>query len=143
MARTGKRLKKAYEGVDREQAYSAAEAVKLVKDNAKAKFDETIEISLNLCSDTRHADQTVRGAITLPHGTGKSLRVAVFAKDAKAEEAKQAGADVVGADDLVDKVQSGEINFERVIATPDMMPLVGAQARCRWNPCRWAPAKRS
>ncbi len=125
MAKTGKRWKKAYESVDREQAYSASEAVKMVKENAKAKFDETIEISLNLGIDTRHSDQTVRGAITLPHGTGKSLRVAVFAKDAKADEAKQAGADVVGAEDLVDQVQNGEINFERVIATPDMMPLVG------------------
>ena len=121
----GKRLTKAYEGVDREKAYSVTEAVKLVKERAKAKFDETIEISMNLGVDPRHADQMVRGVVTLPNGTGRTLRVGVFARGAKAEEAKAAGADVVGAEDLVEKVQGGAIDFDRCIATPDMMPLVG------------------
>jgi large subunit ribosomal protein L1 len=121
----GKRLIKAYEGVDREKAYSVAEAVKLVKERAKAKFDETIEISMNLGVDPRHADQMVRGVVNLPNGTGRTLRVGVFARGAKAEEAKAAGADVVGAEDLVEKVQGGTIDFDRCIATPDMMPLVG------------------
>ena len=129
MAKLGKRQKTISEAVDREKLYGLDEAVKLVKQNAKAKFDETIEISLNLGVDPRHADQMVRGTVDLPHGTGKSLRVAVFAKGDKAEEAKAAGADVVGADDLAQAVQGGEINFDRCIATPDMMPVVGRLGR--------------
>ena len=125
MAGKGKRLKSVYENLDREAVMPVTDAVKMVKGNATAKFDETIEMSMNLGIDTRHADQTVRGAVSLPNGTGKSLRVAVFAKAGKAEEASAAGADVVGAEDLVETVQKGEINFDRVIATPDMMPLVG------------------
>lgn len=125
MAVQGKRLKAARETIDREKLYTIAEAVSLIRGNARAKFDETIEISMNLGIDPRHADQNVRGAVNLPHGTGKSVRVAVFARDAKAEEAKEAGADIVGAEDLMETIQAGEINFERLIATPDMMPLVG------------------
>jgi large subunit ribosomal protein L1 len=121
----GKRLTKAYEGVNREKLYPVTEAIKMVKAGAKAKFDETIEISMNLGVDPRHADQMVRGVVTLPNGTGRTLRVGVFARGAKAEEAKAAGADVVGAEDLVEKVQGGAIDFDRCIATPDMMPLVG------------------
>src|ERR1700758_3163351 len=121
----GKRLKKAREGVDREKLYALPEAVKMVKERAKAKFDETIEISMNLGVDPRHADQMVRGVVVLPNGTGRTLRVGVFARGAKADEAKAAGADVVGAEDLVEKVQAGNIDFDRCIATPDMMPLVG------------------
>ena len=121
----GKRLTKAYEGVNREKLYPIAEAIKMVKERAKAKFDETIEVSMNLGVDPRHADQMVRGVVTLPNGTGRTLRVGVFARGAKAEEAKAAGADVVGAEDLVEKVQGGNIDFDRCIATPDMMPLVG------------------
>src|SRR5690242_17059818 len=121
----GKRLKKAKEGVDREKMYPLDEAIKMVKERAKAKFDETIEISINLGVDPRHADQMVRGVVNLPNGTGRTLRVGVFARGAKAEEAKAAGADVVGAEDLVEKVQGGAIDFDRCIATPDMMPLVG------------------
>ncbi|MBO6090827.1 MAG: 50S ribosomal protein L1, partial [Acetobacter sp.] len=107
------------------QAYSLDEAVTLVKTNATAKFDETIEIALNLGIDPRHADQMVRGLVSLPNGTGKTLRVGVFARGAKAEEAKSAGADVVGAEDLLEKIQAGDIAFDRCIATPDMMALVG------------------
>jgi large subunit ribosomal protein L1 len=125
MAKTGKRLKQAAESIDRKTLYGLEEAIKLVKERAGAKFDETVEISMNLGIDPRHADQTVRGVVTLPNGTGKSVRVAVFAKEAKAEEATQAGADVVGADDLAARIQAGEINFDRCIATPDMMPVVG------------------
>lgn len=125
MARNSKRLKAAYEAVDRKKSYPLAEAAQLVKDNAKAKFDETIEIAINLGVDPRHADQMVRGAVSMPHGTGKSLRVAVFARDAKADEAKAAGADVVGAEDLAESIQGGEMDFDRVIATPDMMGVVG------------------
>ena len=121
----GKRTKKAREGIDREKAYSITEAVKLVKERAKAKFDETIEIAMNLGVDPTHADQMVRGVVTLPNGSGRSLRVGVFARGAKADEAKAAGADVVGAEDLVEKVSKGEIDFDRCIATPDLMPLVG------------------
>ena len=121
----GKRLKKAREGVDREKLYPIADAIKMVKERAKAKFDETIEIAINLGVDPRHADQMVRGVVNLPNGTGRTLRVGVFARGAKAEEAKAAGADVVGAEDLVEKVQGGTIDFDRCIATPDMMPLVG------------------
>jgi large subunit ribosomal protein L1 len=105
--------------------YSVEDAVKFIKDNAKVKFDETIEIAMNLGIDPRHSDQQVRGVVQLPHGTGKSMRVAVFAKDAKAEDAKNAGADIVGAEDLAEKIQAGEIEFDRCIATPDMMAVVG------------------
>lgn len=125
MAKVGKRLRTAYEGVDKVKLYEVAEASKLVKDGAKAKFDETIEIAVNLGVDPRHADQMVRGVVGLPHGTGKTMRVAVFARDAKAEEAKAAGADLVGAEDLMEQIQGGEMNFDRVIATPDMMAVVG------------------
>ena len=121
----GKRLKKANEAVDRQKLYSIDEAIKLVKQNASAKFDETIEVAVNLGVDPRHADQMVRGVVMLPNGTGRTLRVGVFARGAKADEAKAAGADVVGAEDLVEKVQGGTIEFDRCIATPDMMPLVG------------------
>src|SRR5579871_258600 len=121
----GKRTKKAREGIDPAKAYTITEAVALVKERAKAKFDETVEVAINLGVDPRHADQMVRGVVTLPNGTGRSLRVGVFARGAKAEEAKAAGADVVRAEDLVEKVQGGTIDFDRCIATPDMMPLVG------------------
>ena len=121
----GKRLKKAREGVSREKLYPLPEAIKMVKERAKAKFDETVEVAINLGVDPRHADQMVRGVVTLPNGTGRTVRVGVFARGAKAEEAKAAGADVVGAEDLVEKVQAGQIDFDRCIATPDMMPLVG------------------
>jgi len=122
---TGKRIRNAREGVERTKLYPLGEAVKLVKERAKAKFDETVEIAMNLGVDPRHADQMVRGVVSLPNGTGRTLRVAVFARWAKAEEAQKAGADVVGAEDLVAQVQGGTINFDRCIATPDMMPLVG------------------
>jgi len=125
MAKMGKRLKGAYENVDRLKLHGLAEAVKLVKNSAKAKFDETVEISMNLGVDPRHADQMVRGVVALPHGTGKSVRVAVFAKDAKADEAREAGAEIVGAEDLMKEIQEGRMDFDRVIATPDMMALVG------------------
>jgi large subunit ribosomal protein L1 len=120
-----KRLKAAAAAIDRSKNYGIDDAVKLVKTNARAKFDETVEISLNLGIDPRHADQMVRGLISLPNGTGKTLRVGVFARNVKAEEALAAGADVVGAEDLAEKVQAGEIEFDRCIATPDMMGLVG------------------
>ncbi len=125
MSTIGKRTSAAREGVDREKLYPLAEAVKMVKDRAKAKFDETVEVAMNLGVDPRHADQTVRGVVNLPNGSGRSVRVAVFARGAKADEAKAAGADVVGAEDLVEKVQGGAIDFDRVVATPDLMPLVG------------------
>jgi len=125
MAGKGKRLAKAREGLDREKLYNLVEAVKMVKSRAAAKFDETVELSFNLGVDPRHSDQMVRGMVSLPNGTGRSVRVAVFARDAKADEAKAAGADIVGAEDLVETVQSGKIDFDRVIAAPDMMPLVG------------------
>src|SRR3954467_14468477 len=125
MAKLGKRTVATREGIDREKLYGLDEAVKLIKERAKAKFDETIEIAMNLGVDPRHADQMVRGVVTLPNGTGRTLRVAVFARGAKADEAKKAGADVVGAEELVTEVQGGNINFDRCIATPDMMPLVG------------------
>jgi len=121
----GKRTTKAREGIDREKLYTLDEAVKLVKARANAKFDETIEVAMNLGIDPRHADQQVRGVVNLPNGSGRSVRVGVFARGAKAEEAKAAGADVVGAEDLVEKVNGGAIDFDRCIATPDMMPLVG------------------
>src|SRR5436190_12752469 len=120
-----KRFQKAIEGVDPDKSYSIEEAVKLVKNRATAKFDETIELAINLGVDPRHADQMVRGVVSLPSGSGRTQRVAVFAKGAKAEEAKRAGADVVGAEDLAEQVQKGEINFDRCIATPDMMGIVG------------------
>ena len=122
---TAKRIKSAREGIDSKKLYSLEEAVKLVKERATAKFDETIEVALNLGVDPRHADQMVRGVVELPNGSGRSVRVAVFAKDAKADEAKEAGADLVGAEDLMETVQAGTIDFDRCIATPDMMPLVG------------------
>ena len=121
----GKRFKAAAGTVDREKTYSLDEAVKMVKANAKAKFDETIEIAMNLGIDPRHADQAVRGMVELPSGTGKTVRVAVFARGPKAEEAKAAGADLVGAEDLAEKINAGEINFDRCVATPDMMGVVG------------------
>ncbi len=125
MAKLGKRMTAAKAAVDVNKHYSVDEAVKIVKDNAKAKFDETVEVAMNLGVDPRHADQMVRGVVNLPNGTGKSLRVAVFAKDAKADEAKAAGADVVGAEDLMESIQAGNMDFDRVIATPDMMGIVG------------------
>jgi large subunit ribosomal protein L1 len=121
----GKRLTAARQGVVPSKLYGIDEAVKMVKGRATAKFDETIEIALNLGVDPRHADQMVRGVVNLPNGTGKTVRVAVFAKDAKAEEARKAGADIVGAEDLAADIQAGKIDFDRAIATPDMMPLVG------------------
>lgn len=125
MAKAGKRIRKERENIDRAKFYELDEAVKIVKAGAKAKFDETVEIAMNLGVDPRHADQMVRGVCQLPNGSGRSVRVAVFARDEKADEAKEAGADVVGAEELVAQVQSGNINFDRCIATPDMMPLVG------------------
>ena len=125
MASKGKRLRAAYEGVDRLAQYDLPDAIKLIKTGAKAKFDETVEIAINLGVDPRHADQMVRGVVSLPNGTGKSLRVAVFAKGDKAKAAEAAGADIVGADDLAEKVQAGDIGFARCIATPDMMAVVG------------------
>jgi len=125
MAQHGKRTTKAREGIDREKLYSIDDAVKMIKERAKAKFDETIEVAMNLGVDPRHADQMVRGVCNLPNGSGRSVRVGVFARGAKADEARAAGADVVGAEDLVEKVQGGAIDFDRCIATPDMMPLVG------------------
>ncbi len=121
----GKRTKATREGVDPAKAYPLAEAVKMVKERAKAKFDETIEIAMNLGVDPKHADQMVRGVVTLPNGTGRSVRVGVFARGPKADEARAAGADVVGAEDLVEQVNAGNIDFDRCIATPDMMGLVG------------------
>lgn len=125
MAKAGKRIRTALEGIDRVKLYGLDEAVKLLKDRAKVKFDETVEIAMNLGIDPRHADQMVRGVVSLPNGTGRAQRVAVFARGAKADEARAAGADIVGAEDLVEKVQGGTIDFDRCVATPDMMPLVG------------------
>jgi large subunit ribosomal protein L1 len=125
MSTHGKRTVKAREGIDRTKLYSIDDAVKLIKERSNAKFDETIEIAMNLGVDPRHSDQMVRGVVNLPNGSGRTQRVAVFARGAKADEAKAAGADVVGAEDLVEKVQGGTIDFDRCIATPDMMPLVG------------------
>ena len=125
MAKIAKRINKNTEGLSREKFYGLGEAVKLVKSRATAKFDETIEVAMNLGVDPRHADQMVRGVVSLPNGTGRTSKVAVFAKGAKAEEAKRAGADIVGAEDLAEQVSKGEINFDRVIATPDMMGIVG------------------
>ncbi|WP_419913477.1 50S ribosomal protein L1 [Hoeflea sp.] len=125
MAKIAKRIQKNHEGLEPTKLYDLTEAVSMVKERATAKFDETIEVAMNLGVDPRHADQMVRGVVNLPNGTGRSVRVAVFARDDKAEEAKAAGADVVGAEELVEKVQAGQIDFDRCIATPDMMPLVG------------------
>jgi large subunit ribosomal protein L1 len=125
MPHIGKRVRKAREGIDRIKLYPVTEAVKLVRERATTKFDETVEIAMNLGVDPKHADQMVRGVVNLPNGTGRNLRVAVFARGAKADEATAAGADLVGAEDLVASVQGGTIAFDRCIATPDMMPLVG------------------
>ena len=125
MAKKGKRLNKAYEGIDRSADYALDEAIRMIKSNSSVKFDETLEIAMTLGVDPRHADQNVRGVVNLPNGTGKSVRVAVFAKGAKAEEAQAAGADLVGAEELSEQVQKGQIEFDRCIATPDMMPVVG------------------
>jgi large subunit ribosomal protein L1 len=125
MAKAGKRIRAAREAFVGKENLSVVEAVALVKANATSKFDETIEIAMNLGVDPRHADQMVRGTVNLPNGTGKSVRVAVFARGDKADEAKKAGADIVGAEDLMEIVQSGKIDFDRCIATPDMMPIVG------------------
>ncbi len=125
MAKNGKRFRKATEGIDRDSDYGLAEAIKMVKERATTKFDETVEMSINLDIDPRHADQMVRGVLSLPFGTGKPVRVAVFAKGDKAKEAEDAGADIVGAEDLAEKVQGGEIDFDRCVATPDMMAVVG------------------
>ena len=125
MAHEGKRIRAAREGIEATKLYALDEAIKLVKERATAKFDETVEISMNLGVDPRHADQMVRGVVTLPKGTGKTVRVGVFARGAKAEEATAAGADVVGAEDLMDAIQGGKIDFDRCIATPDMMGIVG------------------
>jgi large subunit ribosomal protein L1 len=125
MAHLGKKTIKLREGIDRTKLYSIDQAVKMVKDRAKAKFDETIEVAMNLGVDPRHADQMVRGVVNLPNGSGRTARVAVFARGAKADEARAAGADVVGAEDLVERITGGTIDFDRCIATPDLMPLVG------------------
>jgi len=125
MAKVGKRIKEARDGIDRNKLYALDEAIGLVKGRSKTKFDESVELAINLGVDPRHADQMVRGVCVLPNGTGKNVRVAVFARGDKAEEAKAAGADVVGAEELVQEVQGGKIDFDRCIATPDMMPLVG------------------
>ena len=126
---SGKRLVNAYKNFDKNQVFSLKEAIELVKQNATAKFDETIDLAINLGVDPKHADQMIRGVCQLPHGNGKTVRVAVFAKDAKADEAKAAGADIVGAENLVDSILAGKIDFDRCIATPDMMGLAGRVAR--------------
>ncbi len=125
MPKIAKRVAKSREGIDPTKLYALTEAVTMLKERATAKFDETIEISMNLGVDPRHADQMVRGVCNLPNGTGRSVRVAVFARGAKADEAKAAGADIVGAEDLLAEIQGGKIDFDRCIATPDLMPLVG------------------
>ena len=125
MAKHGKRLRKAYEAIDRETGYGIAEAVRIIKDSATSKFDETVEVAINLDVDPKHADQMVRGTVSLPHGTGKALKGAVFVKGDNAKEAEAAGADFVGAEDLAEKIQNGETGFDRCIATPDMMAVVG------------------
>jgi large subunit ribosomal protein L1 len=125
MAKVSKRMKAATEGLDRTTTHTVSDAVKYLVENSKVKFDETIEIAMHLNVDPRHADQMVRGVVSLPHGTGKSVKVAVFARDAKAEEAKKAGADIVGAEDLAEMIKKGEVDFDRCIATPDMMAVVG------------------
>ncbi len=125
----GKRLENAYKGIEKNKAYALKEAVKLVKENAVAKFDETIDVAINLGVDPKYADQMVRGVCALPHGNGKTVRVAVFAQGEKADEAKAAGADLVGAENLVDSILAGKIEFDRCIATPDMMGMAGRVAR--------------
>lgn len=125
MAKTGKRLKKAYEGIDPTVARPLDDALKLIKQRAAAKFDETVEVSMNLNLDPRKPDQNLRGTVMLPHGTGKAMRVAVFARGDRAKEAEAAGADIIGAEDLAERVQAGQIDFDRAIATPDLMSLVG------------------
>lgn len=125
MGTIGKRMAAARESMDRDKLYTVGEAVTLVKSNAKAKFDETVEVAINLGVDPRHADQMVRGVVNLPNGTGRSVRVAVFAKDAKADEAREAGAEIVGDQDLMEEIQNGRMDFDKVIASPDMMSLVG------------------
>jgi large subunit ribosomal protein L1 len=129
MSKTGKRLKEGREGIDRDRLYDLDEAIKMVKQCCSAKFDETLELAINLGLDPRHADQNLRGTVQLPNGTGKSIRVAVFAKEGKADEAREAGADIVGAEDLAEKIQGGEMDFDRCIATPDMMSVVGRLGR--------------
>ena len=129
MAKHGKNFRAAAEKVDRSQLYTPLEAVKLVKELAPAKFDETVEAHFRLGIDTRKADQNIRGSISLPHGTGKTVRVAVFAEGAKADEAREAGADVIGSDELIADIQKGEINFDAAIATPNMMAKVGVSVR--------------
>jgi len=129
MAFQSKKSKKLAAAVDRDKLYAVSDAIALIKEHATAKFDETIEVALNLGVDPRHADQMVRGVVSLPKGTGKTVRVAVFAKDAKADEARAAGADVVGAEDLIDAITNGNIDFDRCIATPDMMGMVGRVAK--------------
>ena len=125
----GKRIVNAYKSLDKDQAYSLKDAVKIVKENAKAKFDETIDIAINLGVDPKYADQMVRGVCALPHGTGKTVRVAVLAQGEKADQAKAAGADIVGAENLIDSILAGKIEFDRMIATPDMMGMAGKVAR--------------
>ena len=125
MPKKGKRLRQACESIDRDSQYDLGEAIRMVQEKATAKFDETVEFAVCLGVDPRHADQMVRGVVALPHGTGKTTRVAVFAKDDKAKEATEAGADIVGAEDLAESIKKGEINFDRCVATPDMMPVVG------------------
>src|SRR5260370_16020489 len=134
MAQLGKRLKQAYDGINPANFYDIKEAVKLVKSRSKAKFDETVEIAMNLAVDPRKSDQNLRGTVMLPHGTGKNLRVAVFARGDRAKEAEAAGADLVGADDLAEKVQAGQIDFDRCIATPDVMAVVGRHGQVRAPP---------
>ena len=129
MAKLGKRLKNGYSSIDRDANYTIADAVKILKAAAIAKFDETIEVAMNLGVDPKHADQMVRGVVTLPHGTGKTMRVAVFAKGDKAKDAQSAGAELVGAEDLGEKINAGEMGFDRVIATPDMMGVVGKRGK--------------
>jgi len=129
MAQKGKRMREILDKVDREKEYALDEAIELLRSIKAAKFDETVEVAMNLGVDPRHADQMVRGMVSLPHGTGKSMRVAVFAKDDKAEEAKKAGADRVGAEELAEEIQGGDIPYDRVIATPDMMGVVGRLGR--------------
>jgi large subunit ribosomal protein L1 len=129
MSRKSKRVENTREGVDRDASYPLSDAIRLIKERANARFDETIELAMNLGVDPRHADQMVRGVVSLPNGTGKSVRVAVFARGAKADEARAAGADVVGAEDLAEQVQGGQIDFDRCIATPDMMGVVGKLGR--------------
>ncbi len=125
----GKRINEAYKNIDKNKTYDLDEAIKLVKDNAKAKFDETVEVSMNLGLDTKKSDQTLRGVVSLPHGTGKKVRVAVFARGEKLDEAKAAGADLFGAEELMEKVLEGEMGFDVAIATPDMMGVVGRLAK--------------